>query len=88
MLGDRDVQGGFYINDILVTANDLRPGDRLNIRMKQDKTITFFIATVVDVFDYFINVRVDTEKHGSYVTSINKVDLLMPNSWTRLERVG
>ena len=63
-------------------SNDIReqlyfePGTKLKIKEKVDKTIIVYEAVVIANYPYFLNVRVDTENRGSYIKSINKLDVL------------
>ena len=86
MIADRGIDGGLdknYIQNLGFAV-----GTRVKIWTKVDKTHVEYVGIVVGNYDDFFNVEVQTKNNGSFIISVNKVELATSFSSTKCKEIA
>ena len=82
----KSVEGGLKKNYIQNLG--FAVGTRVKVWTKVDKTNVEYVGIVVGNYDDFFNVEVQTKNNGSFIISVNKVELATSFGSTKCKEVA
>ena len=86
MIAGHVVDGGFTKN--YIQSLGFAVGTKVKVWTKVDKMRIEYEGVVVENYDDFFNIEIQTEQYGSYIISINKVDLVTATGNTKVREVA